>query len=228
MKIELVGTYLMDGESPDSSRVNFSFQSGDLVLVAGRESSGKSLLFDLLRLKMRPSSGHILVDGVNPFDEKMDREGYLRMLGIVPEPGSYPHVSTLKSLLKTNFHLVPELGQKEYENRVDEGMAILGLSLEREWTLGYLSRSERVRFLLLLEIVRNPTLLLLDSTLSEAGEMWGEKIFLFCRKICQDDRIVIMMERIIPEYLEERETKMVEDSGPFRFITFYRKYEAAI
>lgn len=228
MKIELVGAALMDGGSPDSPRVNVSFQSGDLVLVAGTESSGKSLLFDLLRLRMRPNSGHILVDGANPLGERKEREGYLHTLGIVPEPGFYPHVTTLKSFLKTNFHLVPELGLKEYRSRVDEGMEILGLSLEEEWTLGDLSRSERARFLLLLEIVRNPTFFLLDSTLSEAGEMWGEKIFLFCRKICQDDRIVVMMERVIPEYLEERETKMVEDSGPFRFITFYRKYEAAI
>jgi ABC-2 type transport system ATP-binding protein len=228
MRVELVNGGIIHGDESLLSNVNVSFKGGDLSLGAGMESSGKSALFDLLSLNRGPDRGNIFIDGKDPFTDSQIMREYLEMMGIVPEPGTYPLDCTLDGLIVANKQILRSLPLKEYLKRIEEGKKLFNLTHEGKEKMGDLSRSERVRFLLVLEVVRNPSILILDSVLSEAGELWGERIFLFCRKICGEDRIVILLERVVPEYLEDRQPISIEDSGPFRFYTYYRKYEAAI
>jgi putative ABC transport system ATP-binding protein len=45
--------------------VNLSIQSGEFVAVVGRSGSGKTTMLDLLGLLLRPTSGKILIDGID-------------------------------------------------------------------------------------------------------------------------------------------------------------------
>jgi ABC-type lipoprotein export system ATPase subunit len=45
--------------------VTLSIQSGEFVAVVGRSGSGKTTMLDLLGLLLRPTSGRILIDGVD-------------------------------------------------------------------------------------------------------------------------------------------------------------------
>ena len=45
--------------------VSLSIQSGEFVAVVGRSGSGKTTMLDLLGLLLRPTSGKILIDGVD-------------------------------------------------------------------------------------------------------------------------------------------------------------------
>jgi ABC-type multidrug transport system ATPase subunit len=228
MRIELLnaGYYLDDKEV--FRNLNISLSGGDLVVITADESSGKSTFFDVLRLKKRLLVGNILIDGKDPYENSRIRKLFQSLLGIVPEPGVYSLNIPLSKLVKANREVAADLNRGEYARRMEEGRKFFRLYYEDFWTLGNLSRSERVRFLLLLEMVRDPVVLLLDSVLAEAGDLWGEKVFLFSRKICEDGRIIVILERKLPNYLQERATKVVEESGRFRFYTFFRKGEVTV
>ncbi|NIS76671.1 MAG: ATP-binding cassette domain-containing protein [Deltaproteobacteria bacterium] len=228
MRIELVNAGFYHNEKEVFSNLNLSFKGGDLAVITGDESSGKSALFDLLRLKKRPFFGNVLIDGKDPFENNKIRKMYRSYLGIVPEPGTYSLDIPLKKLIKANREVSLRLKRGEYLTRMEEGRKFFRLSFDDDGVLGQLSRSERIRFLLLLEMIRDPAVLLFDSVLSEAGDTWGEKIFLFSRKICEDGRIIVMLERKLPLYLEKRATKLIEESGQFKLHTFYRKEEVTI
>jgi ABC-type lipoprotein export system ATPase subunit len=45
--------------------VSLSIQSGEFVSVVGRSGSGKTTMLDLLGLLLRPTSGQVLIDGVD-------------------------------------------------------------------------------------------------------------------------------------------------------------------
>lgn len=228
MRIELVNVGFYHDEKEVFRNLNISYRGGDLVVITGDESCGKSSLFDVLRLKKKPFFGNILIDGKDPHENKKIGKLYRSFLGLVPEPGVYPLDMPLKKLIKANREVSPGLRKGEYLSRLEEGRKFFRLSFDDNWALGQLSRSERIRFLLLLELVRDPVVLLLDSVLSEAGDVWGERVFLFSRKICEDGRIIVILERKLPNYLEKRTSKLVEESGHFRFFTFYRKEEVTI
>lgn len=228
MRIEFVNAGCYHNEKEIFRNLNISLNGGDLFVVTGDESSGKSTFFDVLRLKKRLQIGNILIDGKDPHENERVEKLFRSLLGLVPEPGIYPLDIPLSKLIKANREVAGNLSKKEYARRIAEGRKFFRLHYEESFMLANLSRSERTRFLLLLEMVRDPLVLLLDSVLSEAGKVWGEKVFLFSRKICEDGRIIVILERKLPEYLEQRATKRIEMAGSFTFYTFYRKDEVTI
>lgn len=223
MKIELVSAGVEINDEPLFSSMNAVFSDGDLVMITGDASTGKTTLFNLLRLNREPDSGRVLVDGRDPHSNGKINNYYRSNLAFIPEAGSYHHSLNLDNMMEANRLLALELKREDYDRRLAEGLKLFRLNLKGRHLMKHFSGSERVRYLLMLEMIRSPHVLLLDCALSSAGLWWGERIFLLLRRLCDDGMITIMMEREIPPYLEKRASRRVEESAPFRFHTLFRK-----
>ncbi|MFA7601034.1 MAG: ATP-binding cassette domain-containing protein, partial [Patescibacteria group bacterium] len=81
--------------------VSFGIKKGEFVALMGRSGSGKSTLLHQLGLLDAPSSGEIIIDGINVvgFTEKQKTEFRLKKLGYVFQSYALlPDLSALESV----------------------------------------------------------------------------------------------------------------------------------
>lgn len=69
--------------TPALDNINLAFKAGDINTIAGHSGSGKSTLIDLILGLLKPSSGHVSVDGQTLNDELLAR--YQKSIGYVPQ-----------------------------------------------------------------------------------------------------------------------------------------------
>jgi ABC-2 type transport system ATP-binding protein len=129
-------------------------QAGEVLTVVGPIGSGKTLLIQLLCGMAVPSSGKILLDGkdVHQSPEVRHRIGVL-----FEEDLLYERQSARENLdLYCRLHQLPR-------SRIDEMLALVGLSDQARKPAGKLSPVAQRRLALARALIAKPTLLLLDQ-----------------------------------------------------------------
>ncbi|RMG61508.1 MAG: ATP-binding cassette domain-containing protein [Deltaproteobacteria bacterium] len=228
MRVELINSGLVVDEREIFRGVNFSIGPGEVLAVTSEEGTGKSFLFRLLALITPPETGEILFDGADPWKERKKRALIRSSLGIIPESIPATELSTVESLVKTNYYLMRRISWKRYRKRVKESLSLMKLDLTDDQPLSSLSRSERARFFFALELARAPKLFFLDSLLSELGDFWGERVFLMLRRLAEEERGAVFFERKLPHFLERRVSRSSFTEGKFTVHTLYRKDDVVI
>ena len=123
---------------PVVNEVSFSVKSGEITGYLGPNGSGKSTTVKMLAGLVEPSSGQILLDGV---DVRRDLIGFKRRLGYVPEEAHvYPALSGMEylqlmgrlreldpSLRVSNLGEVYPLRRREDLAKLAEGLRKAGL-----------------------------------------------------------------------------------------------------
>ena len=136
---------------------------GDIVVLAGRNGSGKTVLVRHFNGLLEPTSGRVVVDGV-PVDEDPIRAR--RLVGMVFQDAEAQIVG------ETVFEEVAfgprNLGEKtaEIERRVLGALSSLGLAHRREALPHHLSGGERRRLTIAGVLVMKPRVLVLDEPLA--------------------------------------------------------------
>ena len=110
--------------------VNVSFEKGKITGLIGHTGSGKSTLVNLLNGLYKPTSGEVLLDGVNIW-AKPKEIGKIRFrVGLVMQ---YPEYQLFDDTVKSDIGFGPRnqgLSAKEVEERVLEAAEFVGLDPE--------------------------------------------------------------------------------------------------
>ena len=143
---------------------NMSVSAGEFLAISGPSGSGKTTLLNLIGCIDRPTSGRILVDGVDTSQLKPNGMSKLRRerIGFVFQTFNLIPVFTAAENVEYPL-LVQGVAAGERRARVAEALESVGLSDRAGHRPDLLSGSERQRVAVARAIVHRPALVLADE-----------------------------------------------------------------
>ena len=143
--------------------VNLEIKSGEFVFITGASGAGKSTLMKLLYKEETPTSGTVLIGGINIANLPSNKVPNLRRcMGIVFQ--DYKLLSNM-SVYDNVAYVIRTLGisNKEIRTRVIGALKIVGLLEKRNSKPTELSGGEQQRVSIARAIVNGPPLLIADE-----------------------------------------------------------------
>ena len=118
----------MPDETTALDDVSFRVEEGDFVGIIGSTGSGKSTLISHFNGLNRPTSGRILIDGKDMWEQGADLRAFRFQVGLVMQ---YPEYQLFEETCAKDIAYGPRnmgLDEAEIDRRVKEAAAFVGLS----------------------------------------------------------------------------------------------------
>ena len=161
--------------------VDLSVRSGELVSVLGPSGSGKSTFLRILAGLLKPTSGHILVDGV-PLDGPRPDVALA-----FQDPCLLPWLSVERNVgFGLGFSRQPALSRAQRRERVSAALDEVGLAHARTYMPRQLSGGMAQRTALARCLTRQPRTLLLDEPFGALDEVTRADMQRLLVKVVQD------------------------------------------
>ena len=143
--------------------ISLQIEKGEFVFIIGSSGSGKSTLIKMLMKELDPSSGEIIINGINTTKMNRSQIPYLRRnLGIVfqdfrllPKKTVYENVAFAMR--------VTEASSRHIARNVPTVLSLVGLQNKSRAYPNELSGGEQQRTALARAIVNNPPILIADE-----------------------------------------------------------------
>ena len=148
---------------PALREVNLRIDAGETVAIIGHNGSGKSTLAKLLAAILKPTSGTVLVDGLNTTAHGEDLWTIRQRVGIVFQN---PDDQLVANTVIDEIAFGPEnlgLPRFEIEERVQEAMTLLELEAYAQMAVSELSVGQKQRVAIAGILAMRPRYLLLDE-----------------------------------------------------------------
>jgi len=137
--------------------IDLEVRQGEFVVIFGPNGAGKTTLIKVLATIMNPSSGRVLVDGLNL---KNDAEEIRRRIGVVThQTFLYGNLTAYENLeFYSRMYDVPR-----HKERIDEVVAMVGMTSRLYDRVGTLSRGMQQRLSIARSLLHKPAIMLLDE-----------------------------------------------------------------
>jgi cell division transport system ATP-binding protein len=151
------------GATPSLDRVSLHVEPKEFVIVVGQSGAGKTTLLRLLTREERPSSGKIIIGGID-YDKLKDRDIPLlrRKIGVVFQDFKLLPNKTVFENVAFALEIVG-MGKREINHTVPKVLDIVNLSGKENRMPRELSGGERQRVAIARAIVRQPKILIADE-----------------------------------------------------------------
>ena len=144
--------------------VSFTMERGEFIGIIGHTGSGKSTLMQHMNGLLKPTSGNILLDGVDIWRDKATTRQTRFRVGLVFQ---YPEYQLFEETVYQDIAFGPKnmkLSAAEIDRRVHEAAEIVGLSEEQLQVSPFdLSGGQKRRVAIAGVIAMEPELLILDE-----------------------------------------------------------------
>ncbi len=181
--------------------VSFEIERGSFTVILGHNGSGKSTLAKMLNGLYKPTSGQILVDGIDTADEETELE-VKRRVGMVFQN---PDNQLVASIVEEDVAFGPEnlgLEPSVIRARVDEALKSVGMYEFATSTPHHLSGGQKQRIALAGIIAMKPECLILDEPTAMLDPVGRAEIIKTLHKLNKENGITVVL---ITHYMEEAE-----------------------
>ncbi|WP_297435824.1 ABC transporter ATP-binding protein [Thermococcus sp.] len=160
--IEVEGLVKRFGSNMALKGITFTVKDGEIYGLLGPNGSGKSTTMKILSGIIPPSSGRVVVDGV---DVSSDPIGVKEIVGYVPEtPVLYESLTPVEFF---NFvGSVRRIPKEELQERVETFVKAFGIEKYLGEMIGNLSFGTRQKISLISAMLHDPKVLILDEAMN--------------------------------------------------------------
>lgn len=190
--------------------LTLSVPRGEVFGLVGPNGAGKTSTFRVLTTLMEPTYGEVMLDGVDAFE---DMESARRIIGYMPDLAPVP--TDLKVWEFLDFHAAAYgLGKRaERRDRVDECLAEVALTEQRNSWCKELSRGQTQRVVLAKTLLHRPRVLILDEPASGLDPLARRDLRHTLRKLAQTGATVFVSSHILSELAEMCSSLCVMNRG---------------
>ncbi len=183
---------------------------GEVFGLVGPNGAGKTSTFRVITTLMEPTYGEVFLDGVDAFE---DIESARRIIGYMPDLAPVP--TDLKVWEFLEFHTAAYgLGTRsQRRERVDECLAEVALTGQRNKWCKELSRGQTQRVVLAKTLLHRPRVLILDEPASGLDPLARRDLRHTLRKLAKTGTTVFVSSHILSELAEMCSSLCVMNHG---------------
>lgn len=181
--------------------VSLDIKKGSFTVILGHNGSGKSTLAKLMNGLNKPSSGTVLVDGIDTTDEENELE-IKRRVGLVFQN---PDNQLIASVVEEDVAFGPEnlgLAPEIIRQRVDDALKAVGMYEFRKSTPHRLSGGQKQRIAIAGIIAMEPECLVLDEPTAMLDPKGRAEIIETLIRLNKEKGITVVL---ITHFMEEAE-----------------------
>jgi putative ABC transport system ATP-binding protein len=174
--------------------IDLQVRKGELLAIMGPSGSGKSTLLHILGGVETPSSGQVLLEGVDLATLTDDQRTIMRRqrMGFIFQSFNLLPAFTAEE----NVALPLELGgtsSREARRRAGESLHLVGMSHRRDHVPAAMSGGEQQRVAIARALVMKPALLLADEPTGNLDSANGRQVTALLRRLATHDMQTIVM-----------------------------------
>lgn len=173
--IEVKGLEKAFGDTKVLKGVDAEICKGDVLVVIGASGSGKSTFLRCLNRLEEPTGGHIIFDGIDITDPKVNINLHRQKMGMVFQQFNlFPHMTVLKNMTLGPVKLLKK-SKEEAEAKAMELLEVVGLADRANSYPSQLSGGQKQRIAIVRALCMEPEVMLFDEPTSALDpEMVGE------------------------------------------------------
>ena len=174
--------------------VNFSIHVGESVALLGQSGSGKSTLLQIAALLEQPTSGSVIMSGVNIQDTSEEKRTKLRRenLGFVYQfHNLLPEFSALENVMIPQ--LICGVKRKDAEQKAKNLLEQVELRHRLDKTPKTLSGGEQQRVAIARALANSPNLIIADEPTGNLDPQNAEIIFNLLLEIVQKNKASVLL-----------------------------------
>jgi putative ABC transport system ATP-binding protein len=190
----LVKTYMLGNIPVNALRgINLKVEKGDFLAILGPSGSGKSTLLNLIGALDKPTSGMVLIEGVdistlndNGLADLRRRIGFVfQFFNIIPRLTAKGNVELASSILG--------LSKGERQKRAENLLETVGLQDRMNHKPSELSGGQRQRVAIARALVNNPSFLLMDEPTGNIDSKTATEIIQLVKGLNEEQGVTVIM-----------------------------------
>lgn len=196
--------------------VNIEIEDGSLVALIGHTGSGKSTLIQHFNALVKPTSGKIIINGIDVTAPKADLRLVRKIVGLVFQ---YPEHQLFEETVYKDIAFGPKnmgFSDEEIDKRVRESAALVGLK-EKHLTRSPfdLSGGQKRRVAIAGVLAMNPKVLILDEPTAGLDPKGRDEILATIKKLHEENKemIIIFVSHSMEDVAKTAERVIVMNDG---------------
>ncbi len=192
--INLTKTYMLGKVPVEALRgVNLKVETGDFVSILGPSGSGKSTILNMIGALDKPTSGTMLIDGVdisklndNQLADLRKRIGFVfQFFNLIPRLTAKDNVELSMS--------IADMGKTERKKKAIELLETVGLKDRINHKPAELSGGQQQRVAIARALANSPKFLLLDEPTGNIDSKTASEVIALINKLNTEQKVSIIM-----------------------------------
>jgi ABC-type multidrug transport system ATPase subunit len=200
--------------------INLAEKGGKLIGIMGGSGSGKSTLLSVLNGSEKPSSGRVLINGINIHEHPEKMEG---VIGYIPQDDLLMEdLTVFENLYYAARLCFGHYSREQIAALVEKVLLSLGLSEIRDLKVGdplnkTISGGQRKRLNIGLELLREPYVLFVDEPTSGLSSRDSENIMDLLKELALRGKMIfVVIHQPSSDIFKMFDTLLILDVGGFQ------------